>query len=314
MSSSAGNDPILGQAGGMIAGVAWIDRPRSGIENMAIDQTMLQRTAQDRLPRLRFYQWDQPTVSLGYFQKFGDYQKFPLVGTLPVVRRATGGGAIVHHHDWTYSLTVPAELRSNNLHKATVSSAQVTTTQPSLTNTQSNTPCQNSIALNTQPKNRQLGAATGLYECIHLAVAVWLQGLHWDAGLYATPETPGHVATGASCGPCRFLCFERRHAGDVVVGANKVMGSAQRRLSGALLQHGSLLLAMSPFAPSLPGLEDLTAPPRCVEFAGWVEAIVDSLLREYRIMFAFADRQPDWISASAEDICRLESPPWIGRI
>jgi lipoate-protein ligase A len=38
----------------------------------------------------------------------------------------------------------------------------------------------------------------------------------------------------------------------------KILGSAQRRIRGALLQHGSLLLERSPAAPELPGLRDLT--------------------------------------------------------
>jgi hypothetical protein len=53
------------------------------------------------------------------------------------------------------------------------------------------------------------------------------------------------------------LCFERRSQGDIVVGDAKVMGSAQRRIDGALLQHGSLLLQSSPHAPSLAGLREL---------------------------------------------------------
>jgi lipoate-protein ligase A len=54
-----------------------------------------------------------------------------------------------------------------------------------------------------------------------------------------------------------FLCFQRRAEGDLVVGSHKILGSAQRRRQGALLQHGSLLLRASRWAPQLPGLEDL---------------------------------------------------------
>ncbi len=60
-----------------------------------------------------------------------------------------------------------------------------------------------------------------------------------------------------------FLCFQRRAVGDVVLadpaaGTDvKVAGSAQRKHRGAILQHGSLLIARSAAAPELPGLSDL---------------------------------------------------------
>ena len=56
-----------------------------------------------------------------------------------------------------------------------------------------------------------------------------------------------------------FLCFNRRSPGDIVIGDHKVMGSAQRRWKSAILQHGSLLLARSPWAPQLLGLREILA-------------------------------------------------------
>ncbi len=57
---------------------------------------------------LRIYQWDPPTISLGYFQHFADYLALPPpAGELPVVRRLTGGGAILHDLELTYSITLP---------------------------------------------------------------------------------------------------------------------------------------------------------------------------------------------------------------
>ena len=53
------------------------------------------------------------------------------------------------------------------------------------------------------------------------------------------------------------LCFLHQTPGDMLLQGSKVAGSAQRKLRGALLQHGSLLLRQSEFAPMLPGLEDL---------------------------------------------------------
>ncbi len=54
------------------------------------------------------------------------------------------------------------------------------------------------------------------------------------------------------------LCFEHQTAGDLTSGGVKVVGSAQRKSRGALLQHGGVLLRRSEFAPSLPGLFELT--------------------------------------------------------
>ena len=53
------------------------------------------------------------------------------------------------------------------------------------------------------------------------------------------------------------MCFHRRSAGDIVLDGHKIVGSAQRRLRNALLQHGSILIKTSSYAPSLPGIHDL---------------------------------------------------------
>jgi lipoyl(octanoyl) transferase len=90
-----------------------IDPPQSGTVNMATDRQILDAVdAGLSGPVLRFYQWSEPTISLGYFQKEKDIELLDehLRG-LPVVRRITGGGAILHDKELTYSLTVP--LRSN---------------------------------------------------------------------------------------------------------------------------------------------------------------------------------------------------------
>ena len=61
------------------------------------------------------------------------------------------------------------------------------------------------------------------------------------------------------------MCFQRRAPGDVLVKGEKIAGSAQRRCRGAVLQHGSVLLARSPAAPELDGLKELTAQTILVE-------------------------------------------------
>lgn len=53
------------------------------------------------------------------------------------------------------------------------------------------------------------------------------------------------------------LCFLHQTPADLLVGGAKVVGSAQRKQRGALMQHGGILLAASPAAPQLPGVADL---------------------------------------------------------
>jgi lipoyl(octanoyl) transferase len=55
----------------------------------------------------------------------------------------------------------------------------------------------------------------------------------------------------------KVLCFLHQVPGDLICGGAKVVGSAQRKQRGALLQHGAILLAQSPYTPALPGLQEL---------------------------------------------------------
>lgn len=78
-----------------------------GPTNMADDDVMLDAAAAG-IASLRFYTWVEPTVSLGYFQPAMVRLDLPELAELPWVRRATGGAAIVHHHELTYALALPA--------------------------------------------------------------------------------------------------------------------------------------------------------------------------------------------------------------
>ncbi len=93
------------------AAVRWlIDPPLDGPANMARDEAILACVGEGSSPpTLRFYRWDPPTISLGYFQAISDYEALAdPAGSLAVVRRLTGGGAILHDRELTYSLTVPS--------------------------------------------------------------------------------------------------------------------------------------------------------------------------------------------------------------
>jgi lipoate-protein ligase A len=69
---------------------------------MAMDECMLLSA---REPWMRVYRWSEPTISIGFSQEtdrvLEEHRDWPLV------RRWTGGGVVVHHGDWTYTLAAP---------------------------------------------------------------------------------------------------------------------------------------------------------------------------------------------------------------
>ena len=177
----------------------------AGPRQMAVDEVLLEGAAEGRAT-LRFYRWSQPTLSLGYFQSASARRSHLASRACPLVRRQTGGGAILHDVELTYSLAIP---RAHGL----------------------------------------TGDSTFLYEAVHDAVIDVLSTF----GVAARRRTAAEEIRGAAQ---PFLCFQRRTWGDVLLGDDKVCGSAQRRRRGAILQHGSLLLARSACAPELPGINE----------------------------------------------------------
>lgn len=85
------------------------DEPASGSWNMAVDEALLATAAGGGPATLRFYGWEGATVSIGYFQGAAERGGHAASAGLPWVRRATGGGAIVHDRELTYSVAIPAE-------------------------------------------------------------------------------------------------------------------------------------------------------------------------------------------------------------
>jgi lipoate-protein ligase A len=75
--------------------------PRPGPLNMAIDEVLL-TTARPAI--LRFYRWNAPSVSFGYFVRFAEARE--IAGNRAVVRRWTGGGIVPHGEDLTYSIMI----------------------------------------------------------------------------------------------------------------------------------------------------------------------------------------------------------------
>lgn len=77
--------------------------PRPAAMNMAIDEALLES---GDVASIRFYHWNSPALSFGYFGKFADAVGYATRRDL--VRRWTGGGLVFHGEDLTYSLFIPA--------------------------------------------------------------------------------------------------------------------------------------------------------------------------------------------------------------
>ncbi|HTN77493.1 MAG TPA: lipoate--protein ligase family protein [Pirellulaceae bacterium] len=84
-----------------------LDPPATGDWNMAVDEALLASAGATGTASLRFYTWSEPTLSLGYFQDHTERESHRPSQAAPIVRRATGGGAILHDRELTYSFVAP---------------------------------------------------------------------------------------------------------------------------------------------------------------------------------------------------------------
>lgn len=84
----------------------------SAYYNMALDEAIAIHVKEGKaIPTLRLYKWDRPSVSLGCFQKNADVDMVYCADAgIPIVRRPTGGRAILHNKELTYSFSI----RTNN--------------------------------------------------------------------------------------------------------------------------------------------------------------------------------------------------------
>lgn len=78
--------------------------------NMAIDRTVLVANSEGKVPpTVRFFTWKPPAISIGYFQSLEEEVDLDICKKLGVdyVRRITGGGAVFHDEELTYSIVIP---------------------------------------------------------------------------------------------------------------------------------------------------------------------------------------------------------------
>lgn len=88
--------------------------------NMAQDELMLDRVSQGDVPVLRIYCWSPPAVSIGYFQRLREEVDEATCQDkgVDIVRRMTGGGAVYHKTEATYSIIAPQKMMPHDILKS----------------------------------------------------------------------------------------------------------------------------------------------------------------------------------------------------
>jgi lipoate-protein ligase A len=171
--------------------------PADGPTNMAVDEALLIAVAEGAAPpTLRFFRWEPPCLSLGYAQPASeaDPARLSALGW-DLVRRPTGGRAILHTDELTYSVIAPM-------------------TEPR-------------VVGGVIESYRQLSAG--------LRRGLELLGLRVRADkAYALGDER------EAKGP---VCFEVPSNYEITAGDRKLLGSAQVRKRGVVLQHGTLPLS-----------------------------------------------------------------------
>ena len=178
-------------------------------ENMAVDEALMLSCAEGASPpTLRLYGWRPPGVSLGYFQPVDDQidQAECARRGYTLVRRPTGGRAILHDDEVTYSVT----------------------------GRQSDIPGGEKVISSYREISRGIEAAL---QRIGIAAEMARQRRRGT-------ETPRYNdGNGGRAAPA--ACFAKAARSDMTVDGRKIVGSAQARRHGAILQHGSIPLRVS---------------------------------------------------------------------
>lgn len=171
------------------------DTHTAGGRNMAVDEAILRAVGAGlQPPTLRLYGWDPACLSLGYGQRWREVDREALHARgWGLVRRPTGGRAILHIDELTYSLSLPID----------------------------------------HPLAR--GSVIDSYRMISTALVAALRRLG------AVPNANALAKAEVSAPPTP-VCFDTPSHYEITVNGRKLIGSAQTRRAGGLLQHGTLPL------------------------------------------------------------------------
>ena len=170
--------------------------------NMAIDEAIvLAHSAGKVPPTIRFYGWQPAAVSLGYFQRAMSEIDIDRCAerNIDVVRRLTGGRAVLHDAELTYSIVVQEDY-------------------PLIPPT-----------------------ITASYRYFSNGLLAGLEAL----GIQAKMTVPIAAYGQRKKHPTSAACFDAPSHYEVTVEGKKLIGSAQVRKNGVILQHGSVLLKFS---------------------------------------------------------------------
>ena len=170
---------------------------RSAAMNMAVDEALLENA---RLPTIRFYRWDHPALSFGYFGRYADVSEHKR----DLIRRWTGGGIVFHGEDLTYSIVIPAS-------------------DPAF--------CESSKSIYEKVHCALCEALIKQGERAELSVAAAV----YDRGKPSSPEMTAVTDRRSSDN-----CFANPVPADVLLDGRKIAGAAQRRTTRGLLHQGSI--------------------------------------------------------------------------
>jgi lipoyl(octanoyl) transferase len=95
------------------------------------------------------------------------------------------------------------------------------------------------------------------------------------------------------------LCYLQHAPCDLLIGSSKIVGSAQRKQRGALMQHGGILLAGSPYTPALPGIQEPSG--RCLTVA----ETCDSVRRAFIEQTGWEIEPGDWTASERQAVAEL---------
>ena len=240
---------------------------------MARDVALMQRAKETGEIVFSVYGWTQPTLSLGRNQRANgcyDRERMQAMG-VDVVRRPTGGRALLHHRELTYSVTAPLEFSAS------------------------------------LPES---------YERIN---RILLSGLR-QLGVGASVAT----GVGSALPPTDIPCFAAPARGELVSDGRKLVGSAQWRDDGALLQHGSILIEddqsmIQLFSVSADDREPIPIPAtltdalgRAPEVSEIAELMFDSV-RELEDSAAEALEESEVFAATLSEVSHFENELWTWR-
>ncbi|MDI3256233.1 MAG: biotin/lipoate A/B protein ligase family protein [Kyrpidia sp.] len=169
--------------------------------NMAVDEAVLIAHSEGRVPpTLRLYAWNPPTLSIGYFQRAEKEVDFQALRTrgYGFIRRPTGGRAVLHDREVTYSVVV------------------------------------------SESYPGMPGSVTESYRVISEGLVLGLRRLGFDVQ-FSRPDDEQKRRLSA---PSSAACFDSPSWYEVVARGKKLIGSAQTRQRGVILQHGSILLEL----------------------------------------------------------------------